>query len=112
MQRIVRQASGGKEPTERYIDRFLRWADGKIYVFDQEGTCDPKVLRGVMRYCAVELGIQHFFIDSLMKVVKSESDMDAQKNWIDEAVSIGKDHRMHVHVIAHRDDALRTAKVG
>ncbi len=101
LQRLIRQACGGSEPTERYIDRFNEWADGKIYIFDQEGTCDQRVLRGVMRYAATELGVEHFFVDSLMKVVKSESDFDAQKNWIDEAIAIGKDHKMHQHIVAH-----------
>ena len=99
--RLIRQACGGPDPTEAYIDRFLDWATGKIWIFDQEGVCDQKILKGVIRYAALERGVQHFFIDSLMKVVRSETDYDAQKNWVDEVIAIGKDTGIHIHVVAH-----------
>ena len=53
------------------------------------------------RYCAVELGIQHIFIDSLMKCVAAEDDYNQQKYFVDELTSLARDHNVHIHLIHH-----------
>ena len=56
---------------------------------------------GVARYCAKELGIQHLFVDSLMKCVQAEDDYNGQKQLVDELTSIARDYNMHVHLVHH-----------
>jgi twinkle protein len=56
---------------------------------------------GVARYCAKELGMQHIFIDSLMKVVPDEDDHNGQKRFVDELTAIARDYGTHVHLISH-----------
>ena len=53
------------------------------------------------RYCAVELGIKHVFIDSLMKCVAGEDDYNSQKYFVDELTSVARDYNIHVHLIHH-----------
>jgi len=55
----------------------------------------------VTRYCAIELKIQHMFIDSLMKCMKAEDDYNAQKAFVDELTAIARDHNMHIHLVHH-----------
>jgi len=112
LERMARQWSGMApahihdqvELIEGYKDvvrQFGDWTDGRMWIYDQLGTTNPETMVSVARYCAKELGIQHMFIDSLMKCVKGEDDYNGQKYLVDELCSIAKDHDMHIHLIHH-----------
>lgn len=112
LERMSRQFSGmaparlGDDPIliDGYKDvvrQFAEWTDGRLWIYDQLGTTNPETMVSVTRYCAKELGIQHMFIDSLMKCVKGEDDYNGQKYLVDELCSIAKDHDMHIHLIHH-----------
>lgn len=81
--------------------QFGSWTDGKLWLYDQQGTVSPETVVSVTRYCGKELGIQHMFIDSLMKCVRGEDDYNGQKYLVDELCSIAKDHDMHIHLVHH-----------
>jgi len=57
-------------------EKFMDWSDGKLWLYDQQGTVNSKMLIGVIRYCARELKIQHFVVDNLIKCVKSDEDYE------------------------------------
>ncbi len=86
---------------EKIIARFESFANGSIWLYDQQGTVNSKQVISVARYCAVELGIQHIFIDSLMKCVAAEDDYNAQKYFVDELTALARDHGIHIHLIHH-----------
>ena len=112
LERMARQWSG-QEPArisdhpdiiEGYKDivrQFADWTDTRLWLYDQQGTVSPETIVAVTRYCAKEIGIQHMFIDSLMKCVKNEDDYNGQKYVVDELCAIAKDHEMHIHLIHH-----------
>jgi twinkle protein len=81
--------------------QFAEWTDTRLWLYDQQGTVNPQTIVAVTRYCAKELGIQHMFIDSLMKCVKGEDDYNGQKYLVDELCAIAKDHDCHIHLIHH-----------
>lgn len=81
--------------------QFAGWTDTRLWLYDQQGTVKPETIVAVTRYCAKELGIQHMFIDSLMKCVQGEDDYNGQKYLVDELCAIAKDHDMHIHLIHH-----------
>jgi twinkle protein len=81
--------------------QFGDWTKGKMWLYDQQGTVNPETIVAVCRYCAKELGIQHIFVDSLMKCVKGEDDYNGQKYLIDEFCAIAKDYETHIHVVHH-----------
>jgi twinkle protein len=111
LERMVRQFSGEyiDEPLvpdrEKYFDklfnRFDTYLADKMYLYDQQGTTSPEKIIAMSRYCAVELGVQHIFIDSLMKCVKGEDDFNGQKNFVDELTALARDHNIHIHLIHH-----------
>jgi twinkle protein len=72
-----------------------------LWLYDQQGTVTAQQVIAVSRYSAVELGVQHIFIDSLMKCVSGEDDYNAQKSFVDELTSLARDHNVHVHLIHH-----------
>lgn len=54
-----------------------------------------------IRYCADQIKVQHFVIDSLMKCGLSEDDYNGQKAFIDALTVIARDSGIHVHLVAH-----------
>lgn len=81
--------------------QFCEWGDDKLWLYDQQGTVDQETMRGVVRYCANELKIQHVFIDSLMKCVKGEDDYNGQKEFVDEVCALARDLDIHIHLVHH-----------
>jgi len=101
LKRMTRQALGFSNPTEQFIDQFHEFLKGRLWIYDQQGTCDYKEVMKVIRYCADVLGIQHFFVDSLMKLCREEDNYNQQKAVVDELTSIARDHNICIHLIHH-----------
>jgi twinkle protein len=109
--RMLRQFAGENIDFPRYMDkhrylsnligRMRTFAHANLWLYDQQGTVTSQQVIAVSRYSAVELGVQHIFIDSLMKCVSGEDDYNAQKSFVDELTSLARDHNVHVHLIHH-----------
>ncbi len=83
------------------LEQFRDWTDGRMWLYDQQGTVSWKQVCAVARYCAKEKGITHFFVDNLMKCVAGEDDYNGQKAFVDELCAIARDHNIHIHLIHH-----------
>ena len=90
-----------KEELVKVYQDFKDWTDGRLWLYDQQGTVTAKQVAAVVRYCAKEKGITHFFVDSLMKCVASEDDYNGQKMFVDELTAISRDHGIHIHLVHH-----------
>lgn len=101
LRRLVRQAAGCADFTESAVERWAAWARDWIYLYDQRGQTPPEMVYAVARYAAEELGARHFVVDSMMKVVASEKEMDPQKAFIDKLFTIAQDTGLHVHLVHH-----------
>jgi twinkle protein len=82
-------------------EQFRDWTDTCLWLYDQQGTVSASQVCAVARYCAKELGVTHFFVDSLMKCVAGEDDYNGQKTFVDELTAIARDYRMHIHLVHH-----------
>jgi twinkle protein len=95
---------GHQEAQARMIDvyeQFRDWTTGKLWLYDQQGTVSASQVCAVVRYCAKEKGITHFFVDSLMKCVADEDDYNGQKRMVDELTAIARDYGIHIHLVHH-----------
>jgi len=109
LSRMLRQFSGENTeglmyPQERLtstVMAFDTFSASKLWLYDQQGTTDARTVIAMARYCAMELGIRHVFIDSLMKCVHGEDDYNAQKGFINELTALARDHNVHVHLVHH-----------
>ena len=114
LERMLRQWSGQAAPTAEecgdaavvagfrdLYEQFNGWSDARLWLYDQQGTVKTDILVAVLRYCANDLGINHFFIDSLMKCVADEDDYNGQKRFVDEVTAIARDTGMHIHLVHH-----------
>jgi twinkle protein len=101
MHRMTRQAAAGREPSVEWIRKFHRWTDDRLWIFDHLGEIEPSRMLALARYCASELEIKHFFIDSLMKCVRGEDDYNAQKDFVGGLCTIAVQTGMHIHLVHH-----------
>lgn len=95
---------GNADAQRQFIDlyeQFRDWTNGKLWLYDQQGTVTASQVCAVVRYCAKEKGITHFFIDSLMKCVAAEDDYNGQKMFVDQLTAIARDHEIHIHLVHH-----------
>jgi twinkle protein len=111
LERMLRQFAGENIHKPRYmdkeayirgiVDRLKNFSNGHLWFYDQQGTTSAQQVISVARYCAVKLGVNHIFIDSLMKCVQGEDDYNGQKWFIDELCALARDHNIHIHLIHH-----------
>jgi twinkle protein len=85
----------------KVLDRMHYFSRNRLWFYDQQGSTSSREVIAMARYCAVELGIQHVFIDSLMKCVPAEDDYNAQKYFVDELTALARDHNIHIHLVHH-----------
>jgi twinkle protein len=107
LRRLASQAIGTRNPTEKYIGKFLDLCEGNLWLYDQQGETTPERILGVIYYCAEQLGVTQFVVDSLMKVVANEDDYNGQKRFIGQLCTAAKDLGIHIHLVHHsrkRDD--------
>jgi twinkle protein len=93
--------SVGCIPTEAYRGKFLDSVAGKLWLYDQQGETTPERVVAVITYCAEQLGITQFIVDSLMKVVRDEDDYNAQKRFVGTLHSLARDLNVHIHLVTH-----------
>ena len=82
-------------------EQFRDWTNRRLWLYDQQDTVNTEMILAVLRYCAKELKIRQFFVDSLMKCVQGEDDYNGQKLFVDKVCSIARDTGMHVHLVHH-----------
>jgi twinkle protein len=99
--RMLRQAAGCSKPTEMAFDSFVNFSQDKLWMYDKQGSITPELLYGVIYYAADKLGIKHFVIDSLMRVVAGEDDYNAQKNFVVKLGDIALETGIHIHFVHH-----------
>lgn len=108
--RMLRQFSGENLELRQFdragyilklLERFASYSLDKLWLYDQQGTTSSRQVVAMARYCAVKLGVQHVFIDSLMKCVPGEDDYNAQKAFVDQLTALARDHNVHIHLVHH-----------
>ena len=99
--RMMRQVAMNGNPPVEFVDKFVDWATGRIWVYNQLGQCTPEMIELVIRYCADKLNINHFVIDSLMRVVPGEDSYNQQKDFVGRLCSLVHDIDIHIHLVHH-----------
>ena len=102
--RMVKQATGTARPTPAYIDAVGEWARDRMWLFNVVGNATIARLIEVFRYAAKRYGITQFVIDSLMMTDVPEDGpgaFSAQKFAVQCLAGFAKQHRAHVHLVAH-----------
>ena len=104
LRRMALQMAQNSRPPDGFVRTMLEWLGDRFYVYDQTGETDEEVLRGVIAYAAIECGVKHFVIDSLMMVVggeQGEAAMNGQKNFVRRLCGMARDLNIHLHLVHH-----------
>jgi twinkle protein len=104
IKRMTRQYTGTQEPDyDQYAD-FMGFAGNNFYIFDHLGGISPERIYGVIMYCATEMGVKHFIIDSLMRVVAGEDKYNEQKDFVVKLCEVAQRTNTHIHLVHHVRD--------
>ncbi len=101
LQRMCRQAAQCEEPAISFLNKFHKWSDDRLWIYDQQGTVKAERILSVVRYFADKLQGNHFVIDSLLKCGIPEDDFNRQKWFVDELTAVCRDKNIHVHLVHH-----------
>lgn len=101
LQRLTFQACRMRHPNPDQAQAFHRFTDDRLWFYDQQGRVSKPMLFACMRYMAIELGITHIIIDSLMKCIHKEDDYNEQKEFVNDLCQVAKDLNVHIHLVCH-----------
>jgi len=99
--RIVRQVFRNAQPRRDEVLDFLTRTNGKIWLYDQQGTTRPDRMIAVIKHCAEKLQCQHVVVDSLMKIMTKADDLSEQKKFLNEITAAACDYGIHIHLVVH-----------
>ena len=101
LKRMLRQTAMNETPGETAVRTLMRWATGRVWIYDQLGNVRTDALAAVIRYASQKLGADHFVVDSLMKCVRGTDDYNGQKDFVDMLCTLARDHNLHIHLVHH-----------
>jgi twinkle protein len=101
LERMYKQATGKGSLTSADCDHAAAVMRDHIYIFDHVGALHQDRLCAVVRWAKKTLGIEHFLIDSMMKVVNGDDDYNGQKDFINRMCELAKETQVHLHIVAH-----------
>lgn len=99
--RMARQQSHAEHETYDVVADFMQFAGNNLYVFDHQGNMSANRLCAVIYYCAKELGVKHFIIDSLMRVIAGEDKYNEQKDFVVQLCNLAIELNIHIHLVHH-----------
>ena len=89
------------EPSPRDLNKYTKFVQGNLWLYDQQGRVAPKKLLALIRYAADELKITQCMVDSLMMLAIDRDDYAAQAGFVAELKTVAKDTGVTVHLVAH-----------
>ena len=112
----VTQALGGETQDVNKIMSVFIWMHDYLFVMDTVKKAEPKDIFEVFEYAARRHGVEHFFIDSLMKInIRGNDKYDQQSDFVAKLTDFAKEYQCHVHLVAHprkgETDNKKTGKV-
>lgn len=104
-ERMIRQSAGSEHPTQGWRERWLRWTDNRLWLYDQTDTVPAERILAMTHYAAEKLECAHIAIDSLMKCGvpgrNSDARTEGQKDFVDRLCWVAKTHLTHIHLVHH-----------
>jgi len=99
--RMIRQLLGSKSANKADVSRAIEWLHERLWVFDYLGTAKGERVLEVFAYARKRYGINHFVIDSLLKIGIAEDDYNRQKAFVETLCDFKNQHDCHVSLVAH-----------
>lgn len=99
--RLYRQIAATNKPTEGDRNPLAQFCDGRLWIFDVQGTARADRILEVFEYAFRRYGVTHFLIDSLAKCGFGEDAYNDQKDFVDKLSDFSRNNDIQVHLICH-----------
>lgn len=99
--RMARQQAHSEHESYDVVADFMSFTANNLYIFDHQGNMNASRLYAVIHYCAKELGVKHFIIDSLMRVIAGEDKYNEQKDFVVQLCNLAIELNIHIHLVHH-----------
>lgn len=99
--RLFRQIAATNRPTEADREPLLDYCDGRLWIFDVQGTARAERILEVFEYAFRRYGVTHFLIDSLAKCGFGEDAYNEQKAFVDKLSDFARNNDAQVHLVCH-----------
>lgn len=98
----VIQAIGHDKPTPAQLMEVFNWLHEYLLIMNTVKKVDPDEIFEVFEYAARRYGVQHFIIDSLMKInLKGSDKYEKQSDFVARLTDFAKEYQCHCHLVAH-----------
>ena len=101
---MLSQYDGKYEMSNKEIEQSLKEINANIWIIDIQDSIEKELLFDIMGFCSRRYAINHFVVDSLMKVsltTNQERFYGEQKNFVSEMKQFVVKNKTHVHLVAH-----------
>lgn len=99
---VVMQKSEYTLIGEEEVDKVLNAIDDYLFMINIDGLIKTDQLFNIFEFGVRKYGINHFFIDSLMRIHFKNRDINTeQTEFISDLVSFAKKYDIHIHLVAH-----------
>lgn len=100
--RLVTQACCTDKPKAAAVRDFLESTRDRLLILNLQGRLRSREAIALLRWAAIERGMQHIALDNLTKVVSVSNDAAGeQQGFLSEAHGVALDTGAHVHIVAH-----------
>jgi len=99
--RMLRQGFGGRHPDSKFINKFKKRTENKLWIYDQTDNVSIEDIMSMVDWAAEKKGIKHIMIDSLMMCGVNQEIGDSQKNFMAQLCTKAKEFNIHIHLVAH-----------
>jgi len=102
LKKMVQQAVAKETVDERDVLRAIEAMEQCLTIYDFTGRAPAKNLLAIMRYVALEYGVQHFILDNLTKVLSVDNDRSAEhQDFVNDCCLTAQVTGLHIHLVAH-----------
>lgn len=101
IRRMTKQYTGKHDVSYDEFADFMQFAGDNLWLFDHLGGITPNRLYGIILYSAEKLGVKHFIVDSLMRVIPGEDSYNEQKDFVVKLCDMAIRLNIHIHLVHH-----------
>lgn len=99
--RLYRQITATNQPSASDRAPLEDFVDGRLWVFDVQGTARADRILEVFEYAYRRYGVTHFLIDNLAKCIVEEDSYNEQKKFVDRLSDFARNNDVQVHLVCH-----------
>jgi len=99
--KTLKRSFGAMLRNQEAIDQFFLYAGKRVIFSNTLGQIDQKTLFDQMKFAFRRYGVEHFVIDSLMRIKGLDEEYSEQGDFVAALCSFAQETGVHIHLVAH-----------